>query len=193
MSKQQRETIDQMLWQPRPEGPQTVAAMRAGFAAMMATMIVSDQIRTTTVTLGVRPALLVEPTDGLRPGTILYFHGGGNVFGSHLLGNELQFLEADEGVIAYGLVGSGSAHVVALNLADTTRPTPSSGTIVAATQPLAQGAPSPDTLEPGAGFVVSVAGDAQQLPDTNRKVHAPARPPIGTALQGYDGRGQRAS
>jgi epsilon-lactone hydrolase len=82
MSKQQRGTIDQMLRQPRPEGPQTVAAMRARFAAMMATMIVPDQIRTATVTLGARPALLVEPTDGVRPGTILYFHGGGNVFGS---------------------------------------------------------------------------------------------------------------
>ena len=82
MSKQQLETIDQMLRQSRPDGPQTVAEMRARFEAMMATMIVPDQIRTATVTLDARPALLVEPTDGVRPRTILYFHGGGSVFGS---------------------------------------------------------------------------------------------------------------
>jgi len=45
-------------------------------------MIVPDSIRTTETTLGERPALYVEPSNGLRPGTILYFHGGGYVFGS---------------------------------------------------------------------------------------------------------------
>jgi acetyl esterase/lipase len=82
MSTEQRAKIDALLRQPRPGGPQSVAAIRAGFVALMATMSVPDQIRTTTVTLGTRPALLVEPADGLRPGTILYFHGGSNVFGS---------------------------------------------------------------------------------------------------------------
>ena len=73
MSKQQRETIDEMLWQPRPEGPQTVAAMRAGFAAMF----VSDQIRTTTVTLGARrraTATRHEP-EGSRTGTAAHRDG----------------------------------------------------------------------------------------------------------------------
>jgi epsilon-lactone hydrolase len=82
MSREQRAKIDAMLRQPRPEGPQTVAAIRAGFAALMATMIVPGQVRTMAVTLGTRPALLVEPAGTPRPGTILYFHGGGNVFGS---------------------------------------------------------------------------------------------------------------
>ncbi|MEU6556961.1 alpha/beta hydrolase [Streptomyces sp. NPDC046915] len=45
-------------------------------------MIVPDGIRTTDTTLGPRPALLVEPTDGPCAGTILYFHGGAYVCGS---------------------------------------------------------------------------------------------------------------
>jgi acetyl esterase/lipase len=49
---------------------------------MMAGMIVPAGIRTTATTLGDRPALLVEPVDGPRAGTILYFHGGSFVFGS---------------------------------------------------------------------------------------------------------------
>ena len=82
MSREQRAKIDAMLRQSQPEGPPTVEAIRVRFAALMATMIVPDQLRTTPVTLGTRPALLVEPTDGPRPGTILYFHGGSNMFGS---------------------------------------------------------------------------------------------------------------
>jgi len=82
MSREQRAKIDAMLRQSQPEGPQTVAAIRARFTALMATMIVPDQLRTTPVTLGTRPALLVEPADGPRPGTILYFHGGSNMFGA---------------------------------------------------------------------------------------------------------------
>ncbi|MFD7164357.1 alpha/beta hydrolase [Streptomyces violascens] len=82
MSKEQRTMIDAMLRQPRPEGPRPVEAIRAGFRAMMATMTVPDGIRTTATTLGPRPALLVEPVDGARAGTILYFHGGGFVSGS---------------------------------------------------------------------------------------------------------------
>jgi acetyl esterase/lipase len=45
-------------------------------------MVVPDGIRTTPTTLGGRPALHVEPADGAKAGTILYFHGGGWVFGS---------------------------------------------------------------------------------------------------------------
>ncbi|WP_269858181.1 alpha/beta hydrolase [Streptomyces sp. RPT161] len=82
MSKEQRAKIDAMLRQPRPEGPRTVEEMRAGFKAMMAEMIVPDGIRTAASTLGNRPALLVEPVERPRTGTILYFHGGAYVFGS---------------------------------------------------------------------------------------------------------------
>ncbi|MGW1865922.1 alpha/beta hydrolase [Streptomyces mauvecolor] len=82
MSKEQRAMVNAMLRQPRPEGPRPVEAIRAGFRAMMAEMTVPDGIRTTATTLGPRPALLVEPADGARGGTILYFHGGGFVFGS---------------------------------------------------------------------------------------------------------------
>ncbi|MEC3976862.1 alpha/beta hydrolase [Amycolatopsis sp. H20-H5] len=83
MSKQQREKIDAIFRQPRPEGPpSSVEALRAGFATLMSTMIVPSGIRTSTTTLGDRQALVVEPEQGVRPGTILYFHGGGWVFGS---------------------------------------------------------------------------------------------------------------
>ncbi|MGX9889880.1 alpha/beta hydrolase [Streptomyces sp. NPDC002276] len=82
MSKEQRARIDAMLRQPRPEGPRTVEAIRAGFEALMARMIVPDGIRTERTALGNRPALRVEPDSGPRAGTILYFHGGGWVYGS---------------------------------------------------------------------------------------------------------------
>ncbi|WP_431876788.1 alpha/beta hydrolase [Amycolatopsis sacchari] len=82
MSKAQREKIDAMLRAPRPAGPRSVEAIRAGFAELMATMIVPDGIRTTETELGGHRTLLVEPEGEARPGTILYFHGGSFVFGS---------------------------------------------------------------------------------------------------------------
>ncbi|MBD3142267.1 alpha/beta hydrolase fold domain-containing protein [Microbispora bryophytorum] len=82
MSKEQRAQIDAMMRQSRPDGPRSVEAIRAGFKALMARMIVPDRIRVTRTTLGGRPALRVEPDNGRRAGTILYFHGGGWVFGS---------------------------------------------------------------------------------------------------------------
>ena len=82
MSKEQRAMIDAMLRQPRPEGPQSVEAMRAGFRAMMATMIVPDGIRTTATTLGDRPALLVEPADARAPGRSCTSTAAAFVFGS---------------------------------------------------------------------------------------------------------------
>jgi acetyl esterase/lipase len=81
MSKEQRAKIDAMLRRPAPDGPRSVAELRAGFAAMMATMIVPRGIRTTEVTAGGRRAVRVEP-ERARPGTILYFHGGSYVVGS---------------------------------------------------------------------------------------------------------------
>ncbi|WP_329234848.1 alpha/beta hydrolase [Actinoallomurus sp. NBC_01490] len=82
MSKEQRARVDAMMRQPRAEGPRSAEALRAGFAALMAQMIVPGGIHTTRTTLGDRPALHVEPDNGRRAGTILYFHGGGWVFGS---------------------------------------------------------------------------------------------------------------
>ncbi|GAA5164542.1 alpha/beta hydrolase [Amycolatopsis dongchuanensis] len=82
MSKAQREKIDAMLRAPRPAGPRSVEAIRAGFAELMATMIVPEGIRTTETELGGHRTLLVEPEGEARPGTILYFHGGSFVFGS---------------------------------------------------------------------------------------------------------------
>ncbi|MFJ9250866.1 alpha/beta hydrolase [Streptomyces sp. NPDC101776] len=86
MSKEQRTQIDAMLRQPRPESPRSVEAIRAGFEALMARMIVPDGIRTTRTALGNRPALHIEPDNGpyagRHAGTILYFHGGGWVYGS---------------------------------------------------------------------------------------------------------------
>src|SRR5439155_17715634 len=104
MSRQQRAQVNEMLRQPGPEGPQPVEAIRAGFKALMAQMIVPDGIRTVRTTLGNRPALHVEPDNGPRTGTILYFHGGGHVFGSpetalSLTGN----LVAKTGFGAYSL------------------------------------------------------------------------------------------
>lgn len=104
MSREQRARIDAMLRQPRPESPRTVEEVRAGFEALMAGMIVPDTIRTTETALGGRPALRVEPDGAPRAGTILYFHGGGWVYGSprtalSLTGN----LVARTGVGAYSL------------------------------------------------------------------------------------------
>jgi len=82
MSRQQRAMVDALVRRPRPPGPRSVEALRSEFAAMMATMIVPDGIRTVEATLGARRALLVESVSRPRAGTILYFHGGGHLFGS---------------------------------------------------------------------------------------------------------------
>ncbi|MET7690210.1 alpha/beta hydrolase [Streptomyces sp. NPDC005483] len=83
MSREQRAQVDAMLRQPRPQGSRPVAEIRAGFEALMARMIVPDGIRIARAELGNRPALHVEPDgDRSHAGTILYFHGGGWVYGS---------------------------------------------------------------------------------------------------------------
>ncbi|MFJ8628978.1 alpha/beta hydrolase [Kitasatospora sp. NPDC093550] len=103
MSREQRIRVDEILRRPGPGGPHSVEEIRAGFRELMAGMIVPCGIRTAPTTLGGRPALHVEPTgggpdggkdgrksdgpgggkaDGPGGGTILYFHGGGFVFGS---------------------------------------------------------------------------------------------------------------
>ncbi|KAI7260398.1 hypothetical protein KC345_g10080 [Hortaea werneckii] len=82
MSREQRKAVDAMLRRPQPSNPQTVGEMRANFANMMAMMKIPADVRTTPTTLGNRPAVLVEPGQAARPGTILYFHGGSYVVGS---------------------------------------------------------------------------------------------------------------
>ncbi|GAA1960879.1 alpha/beta hydrolase [Kitasatospora viridis] len=88
MSREQRAKIDAMLRGHQAEGPRSVEEIRTGFAAMMATMAVPEDIRTTHTELGGRRTLLVEPTTPApvgaddAAGTILYFHGGSFVFGS---------------------------------------------------------------------------------------------------------------
>ncbi|GAA0359320.1 alpha/beta hydrolase [Actinoallomurus spadix] len=82
MSREQRARIDAMLRRSGGDGPRSVEELRAGFRALMAGMIVPPGIRTRDEVLGDRRAVRVEPDDDPKAGTILYFHGGGNVFGS---------------------------------------------------------------------------------------------------------------
>jgi monoterpene epsilon-lactone hydrolase len=79
MSKNQRIRIDARLrLRPSATALPSVEDLRAGFRALMATMIVPDGIRTSPSPYG----LLVEPAVPRHDGTILYFHGGGFVTGS---------------------------------------------------------------------------------------------------------------
>jgi len=87
MSRHQRAVLDAELHRHRPEpgGPASVEAIRAGLAAVMATLPVPDGVRTRDVTLAGRRALRVERDPGPggeAAGTILYFHGGSFVAGS---------------------------------------------------------------------------------------------------------------
>ncbi|MDQ7096625.1 alpha/beta hydrolase [Desulfosporosinus sp. PR] len=82
MSREQRKAVNEMLRRPQTSKPKTVEKMRADFAAMMTAMKVPTDVRITQTALGNRPGLLVEPAQDARLGIILYFHGGGYVFGS---------------------------------------------------------------------------------------------------------------
>jgi acetyl esterase/lipase len=83
MTRRQRRALDARLREaPEPAGPLTVEQLRAGFAAFMSSFPVPPEARRAPVTLGERPAVLVEPPAGSRPGTILYFHGGSFALGS---------------------------------------------------------------------------------------------------------------
>lgn len=83
MSRKQRQALDEMLRKaPQPFGPVPVEQLRAGFAAFMGSFPVPAGTRSEPGELGGRPTLVVEREEDPRPGTILYFHGGGNVFGS---------------------------------------------------------------------------------------------------------------
>ena len=83
MSREQRQALDEVLRKaPQPFGPVPVEKMREGFAAFMGSFPVPTGVRSAPAELAGRPALVVERKVDARPGTILYFHGGGNVFGS---------------------------------------------------------------------------------------------------------------
>lgn len=83
MSRDQRLALEAMLRKaPQPFGPVPVEQLRERFAAFMATFPIPTGVRRIPTELAGRPALLVEREEDAQPGTILYFHGGGNVFGS---------------------------------------------------------------------------------------------------------------
>ncbi len=83
MSKAQRAAVKQLLGRlPRSSVEPPIEQMRAGFAAMMATLRVADGIATSAATLGARRAVVVAPAGEPAPGTILYFHGGSFSLGS---------------------------------------------------------------------------------------------------------------
>ncbi|SEP49036.1 alpha/beta hydrolase [Amycolatopsis saalfeldensis] len=82
MSNVQREELDAQL-RGTGVGPElSVEEAREGFAKMMATMPVPEDIRTEETSLGGRPALRVSPEAAAGTGTLLYFHGGSHVVGS---------------------------------------------------------------------------------------------------------------
>jgi monoterpene epsilon-lactone hydrolase len=82
MSKEQRAEIDRQLRQATYDGTRSPQALRDDFAQLMAGIPIPAGIRTDEMVLGGLPALRVDPVHGRSGGTILYFHGGGNVFGS---------------------------------------------------------------------------------------------------------------
>ncbi|MGC5255811.1 alpha/beta hydrolase [Gordonia sp. DT218] len=56
--------------------------MRENFAKLMARFPVPSGVRTSETTLAGRSAVRVDPEGEIRPGTILYFHGGSFALGS---------------------------------------------------------------------------------------------------------------
>lgn len=85
MSREQRQALDEVLRKaPQPFGPVPVEKMREGFAAFIGSFPVPAGVQSAPAELAGRPALLVERERDTRPGTIVYFHSGGNVFGSAL-------------------------------------------------------------------------------------------------------------
>jgi monoterpene epsilon-lactone hydrolase len=83
MSREQRRALDaQLRSAPQPSGPAPVEQMRIGFEHFMDGFPVPTSVTQTPTHLGDRPAVLVEPAGDVRPGTILYFHGGSFSLGS---------------------------------------------------------------------------------------------------------------
>jgi len=85
VSREQRQALDEVLRNaPQLFGPVPVEKMREGFAAFIGSFPVPAGVQSAPAELAGRPALLVERERDTRPATIVYFHSGGNVFGSAL-------------------------------------------------------------------------------------------------------------
>ncbi|MFZ3499578.1 alpha/beta hydrolase [Streptomyces sp. 5.8] len=82
MSKAQRATIDALIRQSPFDGSLPPEQLREDFEIQMTSGPAPAGVIVTPSVLGGRPALTVEPEGGSAAGTILYFHGGGWVFGS---------------------------------------------------------------------------------------------------------------
>lgn len=85
MSKQQRDTIDQMLRHGTLDLGGEVEEQRRIFADMISAIPLPDDVHTERGTLGGVPVVTVT-VDGITPtGTILYFHGGAYALGTAAL------------------------------------------------------------------------------------------------------------
>jgi acetyl esterase/lipase len=85
MSKQQRETIDQMLRHGALDLGGEVDEQRLLFAELLSAVPLPGDVRTEEAALGDVPVVTI-PVDGTIPtGTILYFHGGAYALGSAAL------------------------------------------------------------------------------------------------------------
>ncbi len=83
MSIHQRQVLDARLREAKqPLGPVPIEHMREGFAKFMARFPISTEVRRMPMEIAGRPAVLVEPSNNARVGTILYFHGGSFTLGS---------------------------------------------------------------------------------------------------------------
>lgn len=89
MSKQQRQTIDQMLRSGALDFGGEVDEQRRLFAELLSAIPLPDDVRTEDAALGGVPVVTLA-VDGTTPaGTILYFHGGAYAFGSAALSARL--------------------------------------------------------------------------------------------------------
>lgn len=89
MSKQQRETIDQMLRHGALDFGGDVDEQRRVFADLLSAIPLTGDVRTEEAALGDVPVVTIT-VDGTTPtGTILYFHGGAYALGSAALSARL--------------------------------------------------------------------------------------------------------
>ena len=85
MTKQQRDTIDQIARQSKFDIGGDVEEQRPLFAEMISAVPLSEDVHTEDGALGGVPTVTIT-VDGIEPaGTILYFHGGGYAIGSAVL------------------------------------------------------------------------------------------------------------
>lgn len=82
MSKQQRDTIDQILRDSEFDMGGEVDEQRPLFAAMMTAVPLPDDVHIDEGALGGVPVVTITVGDAAPAGTILYFHGGGYALGS---------------------------------------------------------------------------------------------------------------